>query len=440
MSNYKIVRLQGINNQGLIEDQYNEGGRLYNKTYNDQHHLILSQKCDYAGGFTESMRSLGNKAYELLYNCQDLQKTWAKENNLNYNNDTWQTDILLAQLNKIKPNVVLFQDIFSMPENIRLDLKKLVPSIQLIVIRKGYPGERGFLGDADILFVSSPILYDRYKQLKPHLVYHSFDDSILNLFDRNIENNKVENISFSSIGNIRAPEHRYWILLELLKNTDIEIWGDENNKAYGNNGSIWLKSKIRKKMRPIMLDIINFLYNSSPTSFSFFKKNNAIYNKLKIFIEEVEQLKENDMYVQNNYGIHMHYYPEASLKKMFPRKVHSARFGLDYYELLARSSVTFNIHSSAARNTVDNMRMFEATGVGTCLLTDTGTNMNEIFEEDSEIITYKTMEELLEKYRYLRDNPKIAEQIGKAGQARTLKEHTVMHRCQQMDYIIKGKL
>ena len=40
MSNYKIVRLQGINNQGLIEDQYNEGGPLYNKTYNDQHHLM----------------------------------------------------------------------------------------------------------------------------------------------------------------------------------------------------------------------------------------------------------------------------------------------------------------------------------------------------------------------------------------------------------------
>ena len=60
--------------------------------------------------------------------------------------------------------------------------------------------------------------------------------------------------------------------------------------------------------------------------------------------------------------------------------------GLDYYKLLSQSSITFNKHADKSYGSVGNMRMFEATGVGTCLLTDTGENMKDLFEADKEVV------------------------------------------------------
>ena len=81
--------------------------------------------------------------------------------------------------------------------------------------------------------------------------------------------------------------------------------------------------------------------------------------------------------------------------------------------------------------------MFEATGVGTCLLTDTGQNMPDLFEEDKEVVTYRTVDEAVDKANYLLDHPDEAEQIAKAGQARTLRDHTIMKRSKQMDDVIQ---
>ena len=84
--------------------------------------------------------------------------------------------------------------------------------------------------------------------------------------------------------------------------------------------------------------------------------------------------------------------------------------------------------------------MFEATGVGACLLTDTGHNMPDLFEEDKEVITYRTIDEAVDKVNYLLAHPDEAEQIAKAGQIRTLKDHTIINRCQQIDEVIQKLL
>ena len=86
------------------------------------------------------------------------------------------------------------------------------------------------------------------------------------------------------------------------------------------------------------------------------------------------------------------------------------------------------------------MRMFQATGVGTCLLTDTGRNMADLFEEDHEVVTYSSIEECIEKVNYLLEHDDVRRQIATAGQKRTLRDHTVMNRCQQIDEILQKML
>ena len=83
------------------------------------------------------------------------------------------------------------------------------------------------------------------------------------------------------------------------------------------------------------------------------------------------------------------------------------------------------------------MRLFEVTGVGTCLLTDWKKNIGELFEPDKEIVTYSSLEECSEKVKWLRNNPKACKEIAEAGQARCLRDHTFAQRVLELDEIIR---
>ncbi|MFO0210108.1 MAG: glycosyltransferase, partial [Pseudanabaena sp.] len=87
-----------------------------------------------------------------------------------------------------------------------------------------------------------------------------------------------------------------------------------------------------------------------------------------------------------------------------------------------------------------NMRLFETTGVGSCLITDWKQNINDLFEPDREVVTYRSSSECIEKVKWLLSNPLEAEKIAKAGQHRTLKDHTFDIRSVQLDLIIQEAL
>jgi hypothetical protein len=98
-------------------------------------------------------------------------------------------------------------------------------------------------------------------------------------------------------------------------------------------------------------------------------------------------------------------------------------WGRDMYRELSRAQMSLNIHIDAAGNTAANLRLFEATGMGACLVTDWKPNISRLFEEDREIVTFRCVEECCEKVRYLIDHPREREVIAARGQARCLRDH-----------------
>ena len=123
------------------------------------------------------------------------------------------------------------------------------------------------------------------------------------------------------------------------------------------------------------------------------------------------------------------------------RKNHKGeRWGLEMYDILSRSKISFNRHINVAENNANNMRLFEATGMGSLLLTDKKDNLRQLFEEDREIVTYDSKEEALEKYNYLINKPEELANIAKAGQLRTLKEHTYENRIKELIEILNNHL
>jgi len=132
--------------------------------------------------------------------------------------------------------------------------------------------------------------------------------------------------------------------------------------------------------------------------------------------------------------------PSKPLQTLFPNQCKQPIYGLEMYSVLKKSKIVFNMHTDLAYGNVANMRMFEATGVGSCLLTDNGNNLSDLFEEDQEIVTYSSFDECVEKVQYLLEHEKEREAIAMKGQKRTLKDHTTQNRCEQINEVFQSML
>ena len=108
---------------------------------------------------------------------------------------------------------------------------------------------------------------------------------------------------------------------------------------------------------------------------------------------------------------------------------------LDYFQLLAKSKINLNNHIDCAEGYAGNIRLFEATGMGACLMTDWMINLPEMFEDGVEIVAYRNAGECVEKVNYLLEHPQELAAIAAAGQRRTLRDHTYVNRAQQLDEI-----
>lgn len=408
---------------------------LKTKSYQEQQRALFQHGYTYSDNFSRTMRKLGHEAEEIVYDLEILQKSWAAERRVFYRAEHWREDILLAQIEALRPEIIYFQDIHSLSHSIRKDLKKRFPFIKLIVIFRGFPGITATLLEelsvADLLLVGSPILQRRCKVagLNPHLVYHFFDHEILEkLPSRNSETAKITHdftfVGSSGYGYGINHMPRYWTLVELLKRTPLEAWVDEAHSKESDS----LLSKAKSVGRQF---IGNVLLPFDETILQRYKSLPFVPSKLKRVVEEVLECRK----IHKEIGYKSP--PQKPLVALFPHRCHNPLFGMDMYHLLACSKITFNKHSTPAVGAVDNIRMFQATGVGACLLTDTGDNMGDLFEEDREVVTYSSLEECIEKATYLLENEKTRKEISENGKKRTLKDHNVMNRCQQINALLQ---
>ena len=107
-------------------------------------------------------------------------------------------------------------------------------------------------------------------------------------------------------------------------------------------------------------------------------------------------------------------------------------WGIDMFQVLRDSRITINQHEAWAGPHANNLRLFEATGVGTLLLTDWKQDLHELFEPGREVVAYRSPEECRELITYYLAHDQERQAIAAAGQARTLREHTYLHRMQEL--------
>jgi hypothetical protein len=101
--------------------------------------------------------------------------------------------------------------------------------------------------------------------------------------------------------------------------------------------------------------------------------------------------------------------------------------GMEMFGVLQASDVSLNSHGDAVAMAA-NMRLFEITGCGSCMLTDWKPDIADVFEPDRETLTFRSAAECAEKVTWLLDHPGERAAIAAAGQRRTLTDHTFDNR------------
>jgi hypothetical protein len=135
-------------------------------------------------------------------------------------------------------------------------------------------------------------------------------------------------------------------------------------------------------------------------------------------------------------------YAEGELPPSSPimRRFHGPAWGLDMYRHMARAAVVVNRHNDIAEGYANNMRLFEATGVGAAVVTDAAPNLHEMFAPGVEMATYASGDELVAQVERLLSDDAARVALATAGQRRTLAEHTYAERMRELSDMLAARL
>jgi spore maturation protein CgeB len=95
------------------------------------------------------------------------------------------------------------------------------------------------------------------------------------------------------------------------------------------------------------------------------------------------------------------------------------------------NATRINLNLSTSSQTGANQikgRNFEIPACGGFQLTGNASRLEEFFVPDREIVTYETIEEMIEKIRYYLSHDQERQAIADAGYARVKRDHTYEHR------------
>jgi spore maturation protein CgeB len=404
---YRIVKVTTFY-RDFLRDYYSKYPSVSERSYAEQYSHLMDQKYGWSDFFAVQLRAIGVEAFEIVANAEHLQHAWARE----HQSLAMGRDIVAEQIRDLKPDVVFFQDSITFSGEWVKALRERVPSVRLVLgwccTAFGLSHYEQFT-PFDAFIVCSPFFHDEFRRLgmPTHELHHAFESSLLPLIGKE---NPYPQVDFIFLGSIIAGKNFHDVRQALLEHL-IE-----------SNTSLDLYANI-----PHVTAFDMFLRQCAYVASQGLKmaglKNAAA--KLPL-ISKANNLDE------------MPYRPKHIERLMANAK--PPLYGLEMYKALSRSRIGFNNHGQAAGGFAANVRLFEITGVGACMLTDAMTNLNDFFEIDKEVVTYSSADECIEKVRWLLDHPSECEAIGAAGQARTLRDHSFKNRAAELHLMITNEL
>ena len=106
------------------------------------------------------------------------------------------------------------------------------------------------------------------------------------------------------------------------------------------------------------------------------------------------------------------------------------------YRTVIDSRADFGLGETQYDRDTSNMRIFESTKAGALLIAEYCNNLGEYFELGSEILTFKSQDQLVDLLGYYATHTEQADKIARAGHRRTVAQHSVESRAVWFDDIL----
>ena len=388
---------------GSLESFYDrEKEVIKNLSYDQHYNLLLENTTEFIGSYMRGLRKLGLDAQSVIVNDNYLQSKWMREYG---SKKISRKNLLFSQVKFFQPEILWIDNLNYVDREWLKMIRNNVKSIRLIIGYHCSPyGTRilDTLKAADIVITCTPGLKDEIGKSgkRTYLVYHGFDDTFIPKIVTDIslpEYDFVFSGSLTSGG--RFHDERRRIIEEILdENIDLHLFVNRE-KVY----------KIRIKQAIfLMAGLIRRL-------------------NIKHFTEKANRF---------DFG--------AALPRIYSSKLikscQDPLYGIDMYNLFSRSKIVLNMHIGIAGDYAGNMRLFEATGAGSCLLTDNKKNIRDLFDPDNEVVVFNNPLDCVTKAKWLLENEAERKKIALSGKTKTLKSHTVLIRCEQILEILREEI
>lgn len=406
----RLLKL-GIYHPTYLRDFYDERPHLQSQPFAVQHEALIEDFFGSSDFWTRALIRLNYQTIDVIGNAEPLQKRWARENDFDFNDDKWLFEIAAAQIKKFRPEVLLIADYSTFTADFLRNIKRECPSIRLVLGWCGAPyDDSSVFNEWNVALSCIPELVADFKN-KGHQSFHinhAFEPRILEKLDPAAA---APTIDFAFTGSIfkqsRFHVERERILAQLVGKTDLQIFSEIKRHSPKQQRNAFVRDKAYKAVTAA---------------------NNAgvpqqILNALPL-VRKVAKWK-----------------PPAMMSPAIDERIASRTrqpvFGLKMFRQLRATRVALNTHIDISTASASNMRLFEATGVGACLLTDWKENLAELFEPDKEVLTYRSADECAEKVAYILEHETERRAIAAAGQRRALRDHNFDKRAAQIDEIIR---
>lgn len=407
----RLLKL-GIYYPAYVRDFYRERPRLEAQSYPTQHRSLIEDCFGSSDFWTQALTKIGYETIDVIANAESLQKRWALENDWSFDENGWLFEIARAQIKKFRPDVLLVADYSTFTAEFLRNIKRECPSIRLVLGWCGAPyADASVFGEWNVALSCIPELVVDFKS-KGHASFHinhAFAPPVLDKLDLD----SAPSINFAFVGSIvkqsRFHVERERILLELIRRTDLQIRSEVKRPDSGERRREFVRRKARRAVHAI-------------------GDAGVVPQNLLKALPFVRRFAQTELPEETG---------AQSIDNRIASRTQPPVFGLKMFQTLRDSRVVLNTHIDISPASASNMRLFEATGVGTCLVTDWKSNLRELFEPDTEVLTYRSAEECAEKVAYILEHEPERISIAAAGQQRALRDHNFDNRALQLDGIIK---
>lgn len=114
-------------------------------------------------------------------------------------------------------------------------------------------------------------------------------------------------------------------------------------------------------------------------------------------------------------------------------------WGSSMYRIYSDSAIIINRHGEVAEGYSNNMRLYEATGLGSVLFTEKSKNLTDYFDPGTECIAYDS-NSIVNDLTDLLNNPTKMNDIAILGNARTMKFHTYTERLKPVEKTLRNMI